>query len=1571
MLCRGKKKRKLHLAILLPVVLTISLLINGTVFANDSVAPETPEEEVQESSSTSSEEAADNSPVDEPDSEESQNSEDSNDEFTDDQQSTENNDETSNPSDETDKTQGEEENGDDQSTPESQEEPAAEEAQDESSGEENNSEEEETPESGDETESNTNEAQEEDTEPTEDEVALVNENGEILDMASEESQEIISSADPWWIVSGVKYAYVKTGGSCPGDADHCFESDTPIQSALDYMSANNLSPSDGLLHVEADSYTEDISVDGNLVFLKGIISEGSSIDTIITGTVSISNTTKGFTLRGFTIFGSLSLSDNIGTVTLEDVVVESSSSTGISIKKHKGAVKINRVAADNNSEYGLYIDNSYGTSSVTISNSQFQFNQGGPNTSGLYIKTNNKITLKGVSVFGNTGSGAILNALKGTFISQSVFSNNTYQGVYIENTYTSNAVTITDTLINNNGYEGLYLFTGGKVVLDNVTVTGNGNGDERNGATINTQAGNRATIKVINSIFSGNYDYGLHINAINNVTISGITADSNMNGIFIDTCFFNNGTCQGTGKVIISNKQQNSISNNSHQALYILANNTVTLKNIDSTGNGSGLYIDNSRGNRKKISITNGNFSNSTNLYGIDIMSSGKVTLVNVLANDNNSFGIQIETLGAVILKNISANSNGGVGLSVDNCQENGGCTSNAAVKIYGSANDFNNNGNDGVVIITGGKVTIINISADSNSGNYGMRVDQSNSSGSPSVKIRASKNYTNSFTNNNRNGLFIWSPGNVSLVNIAADGNGDSGLFITANGKVTITNASNDNSSQGIRIINNGHGKSVTLTNIKSSNTNGIGIEISAFGNVSLKNITSNGNGETGIEIKNCMTDDTCSGKITLTNVAASQNTASHGVYIESKGNVLIKNLTTEDNGQTGLFVNTTGKIIISKAASNGNAFGMALYNNNSSNNAGIRISYTESSNNTHNHGLRINTKGSVSLMNITSNSNAGSGLELDNCQKNGGFCASSASVKIYGSANNFNDNGNDGVHIETGGKVTIMNISASSNGGYGLQMDNCQENGSCTSNAAVKIYGSANDFNNNGSNGVDIITGGKITIINISADSNGGDYGMQVNQFLSSGSPSVKIRASKNYTNSFTNNNRNGLFIWSPGNVSLVNIAADGNGDSGLFIITEGKVTITNASNNNSSQGIHIINNGHGKSVTLTNIESSNTNGIGVEIWAFGNVSLKNITSNGNGENGIEIKSCMTDDTCSGKITLTNVTASQNTVNHGVYIESKGNVLIKNLTTEDNGQTGLFVNTIGKIIISKATSNGNAFGMALYNYTSSNNAGIRISYTESSNNTYDFGISINTKGSVSLMNITSNSNAGRGLFVDNHHGDTIDRINTASVKIYGSANNFNGNGSDGVKIVSGGKVTIMNINANSNGGYGLQVDNRRESGGRTRNTAVKIYGNANNFNNNGSDGVNIVSDGKVTMINTSANSNSGYFGIFIDASGFVNLSKINTNGNFRNGLSLYRVSNASLYKVQSCLNGDDTNDGDGLILIVNDGATVKITYSVFSTNYGSGIEINGNMVPNLYKTYYFGNDINNNGDSNLNLLT
>ena len=109
-------------------------------------------------------------------------------------------------------------------------------------------------------------------------VVISDENGEALDLASQESADIIASSDPWWLVGSTKYMVVLDAGDCPTGTlgTTCWADAKPIEYALYLIDFNGWVPSDGTLYVEAGDYSDTVVIDGssgngNLSTLKGLV----------------------------------------------------------------------------------------------------------------------------------------------------------------------------------------------------------------------------------------------------------------------------------------------------------------------------------------------------------------------------------------------------------------------------------------------------------------------------------------------------------------------------------------------------------------------------------------------------------------------------------------------------------------------------------------------------------------------------------------------------------------------------------------------------------------------------------------------------------------------------------------------------------------------------------------------------------------------------------------------------------------------------------------------------------------------------------------------------------------------------------------------------------------------------------------------------------------------------------------------------------------------------------------------------------------------------------------------------
>ena len=104
------------------------------------------------------------------------------------------------------------------------------------------------------------------------EVVLVDGEGEPLDMASEESAEALTDADPYFKVGTTTYRFFAAPGVCtsqyPGDPN-CFDNQGAdvIQDAINYIRDNGTIPSDGKIYVEKATYTSNVTINGSLANL--------------------------------------------------------------------------------------------------------------------------------------------------------------------------------------------------------------------------------------------------------------------------------------------------------------------------------------------------------------------------------------------------------------------------------------------------------------------------------------------------------------------------------------------------------------------------------------------------------------------------------------------------------------------------------------------------------------------------------------------------------------------------------------------------------------------------------------------------------------------------------------------------------------------------------------------------------------------------------------------------------------------------------------------------------------------------------------------------------------------------------------------------------------------------------------------------------------------------------------------------------------------------------------------------------------------------------------------------------
>jgi hypothetical protein len=319
--------------------------------------------------------------------------------------------------------------------------------------------------------------------------------------ADEASEEIPpaapTNADPFFTLGGDTYRFATDPNYCdtnyPGDPN-CFDDlASPIQAAIDWLSLNNAAPDDSTVYVEDGVYTEDPVVDGtdwtNRPSQFNLQSLNGSGSTAIDGSLSIHNMLS-VVLQGFSIIDGLDAAGNTGTLTVNDVVVDGSAGTGISISGQDGDVELDSVQSNNNAGSGADIDNTAGSGDVTITDSTFNDNNttaGSGQQAGLSVGSNGAVLLDNVQANGNLdGDGAVITADSTTVLGGSFNDNASPAAGY------GNGLVVES--------------TGGEILVSGVTASGN----EESGAVLyyaGADPANLITVKF--SKFNMNGEFGV------------------------------------------------------------------------------------------------------------------------------------------------------------------------------------------------------------------------------------------------------------------------------------------------------------------------------------------------------------------------------------------------------------------------------------------------------------------------------------------------------------------------------------------------------------------------------------------------------------------------------------------------------------------------------------------------------------------------------------------------------------------------------------------------------------------------------------------------------------------------------------------------------------------------------------------------------------------------------------------------------------------------------------------------------------------------------------------------------
>ena len=202
-----------------------------------------------------------------------------------------------------------------------------------------------------------------------------------------------------------------------------------------------------------------------------------------------------------------------------------------------------------------------------------------------------------------------------------------------------------------------------------------------------------------------------------------------------------------------------------------------------------------------------------------------------------------------------------------------------------------------------------------------------------------------------------------------------------------------------------------------------------------------------------------------------------------------------------------------------------------------------------------------------------------------------------------------------------------------------------------------------------------------------------------------------------------------------------------------------------------------------SLTSASFSSNAYRGLFISTRGSVLLTNISANNNGYTGIEIEA----NNGIGAVTVQNTALAYNNAISG------------------NGFYGLTILAKGTITINqlKAFDNTN-LNLRLVTYTAPILAPIIVSNTVANGSLTNNGIFIQSAGAVTLNKVTANDNFISGAYLESGAG--LNMLVTSS--------RFNGNGAYGLNTASGGKITLNAVIANDNVDYGAYLDNLSGTG-------------------------------------------------------------------------------------------------------------------------------------------------------------
>jgi hypothetical protein len=992
-------------------------------------------------------------------------------------------------------------------------------------------------------------------------VTVLNAEGEAQSLTTQESANAIITGDPIWCPATV---VIPTPG-----ANGCTDSKANFTELLAYLKANETNPGfqrSGTIFVEMGDYAgEESTIDFNTYEFQYLKNFNL---TVKGGWDTTDNSTTDYTQLDVPIVIGTSTNPWVGSLTIDNIRIDGASDQIGLILYSQGAINVfnsqvtdSLAGADLNAGAGVSVQNSQfndnkksgakitAGGSVEVVDSEFNNNASSQYDGfGLEIDNQNQVTLSGVSAQHNEQFGADINSTNAVTIMSSYFSGNiAYSGNCWHKTITG-------------GY-GLKVVTTSWAYLDEgVQASGN----YLFGARLETGADGAY---VYNSSFNG-YDpadpaktrtqkNGLQIVSADLVEIVGVHADDNLlsgadvqavGDVVVNNSFFDGNksyskTCTTKPGVKSCHDQVVCTEKYDGYGIQVVTNGRVTMDTVSASGNHLfGAHLEGF-----DIAILNGTFDNNgtgnqtMTGKGLEIVSTGQVSLESISASNNQLFGADIKAAGNVAVTD--------------------GFFNGHKYTYTSSCKDSVTKGGYGLHIVTDGEIALDTVQA-SNNYLYGARLEGAD------VAIGGSALQYNLF-NNNQYGLEIKSSGPVALRYVEANNNKLFGADVTAAADVAIRDS-----------FFNGN-KSYTSSSCKGKTYSGYGLKVVSTGAVRLLDVTAEENYLFGASLEG--TDI----RVTALNLATSSfsnngtgTLSDHigsGLQIKSTGSdsvVLLSGVTASNNQLFGANVTAEGLVFIDNSFFSGNkSYYKSCTTKTSGRSCHDQVVCTE---NYDGYGLKVVTASDIELDTVTANENYLFGAHLEG-----------ANVTILGASDAFSSFSLNASPLQSGKTPTGRGLEVISTGNTSLQYVNASNNqlfgANIQAGGQVDIVSSI--FSNNkytyssscsgtktAGYGLKVKATGPITLgsatdvtAGIQASGNGAEGA------ILDGDSTVNV-----WNSTFNSNGANGLSITADGNVTLTDVTADQNKGNGVEVkgICTNNVTVSGGHfATNSKYGIKVV--------------------------------------------------------------------------------------------------------------------------------------------------------------------------------------------------------------------------------------------------------------------------------------------------------------------------------------------------------------------------------------------------------------